>query len=141
VARSSISRLDDSRVGLPELRRPLFVVAAVLYGLYKVLRLGNWATFPPYVTSYLADLTCLPILLTLTLVVQRRLTRNLAFTFPTSWLVAAWLYVSVIFEVIVPQWSAHYISDPFDVVAYALGTLAFRYWLNRPVLQRSAAPS
>ncbi|WP_324671965.1 hypothetical protein [Hymenobacter sp. GOD-10R] len=76
----------------------------------------------------------MPILLTLALVIQRRLTHNLTFTLPDSWLVATWLYVSVVFEVIVPNWSARYVHDPLDIVAYALGTLAFRYWLNRPAL-------
>jgi len=125
-------------VALPELRHPLFVVAAALYSLYKVLRFfGSWA-LPTYVTGYLADLVCMPILLTLTLVVQRRLTRNLAFTFPDSWLAAAWIYVSVVFEAIVPHWSPRYVPDPLDVVAYALGTLAFRHWLNRPGFQKKA---
>ena len=100
------------------------------------MRFFNLWTLPSYVTAYLADLTCMPVLLTLTLAVYRRLTRNLAFTFPNSWLVAAWLYVSVVFEMIVPHWSTRYVHDPLDIMAYALGTLAFRRWLNCPALQR-----
>jgi hypothetical protein len=106
----------------------------VLYVLYKAVRLFSAWQLPACVTAYLADLTCMPILLTLTLVVQRRLTCNLAFTLPDSWLVAAWLYVSVVFEIVVPAWSTRYVHDPLDAAAYALGTLAFRYWLNRPAL-------
>ncbi len=37
-------------------------------------------------------------------------------------------------EGILPYFSARAVADPFDVVAYAVGTLAFRYWLNKPVL-------
>ncbi|OUJ73116.1 hypothetical protein [Hymenobacter crusticola] len=134
MAGSGISRVIRPGVKLLELHRPLFAGAAAVYGLFKVLQLSHWVSFPTYITSYLADLTCMPILLTLTLVVQRRLTQNLAFIFPSRWLVAAWLYVSVVFEGLVPQWSSRYVSDPLDVVAYALGTLAFRIWLNRPAL-------
>lgn len=108
----------------------------MLYGLYKAARFFYWFAFPAWVTAYLADLVCLPIILTLTLVVQRRLTRNLAFTFPDSWLVGAWLYVAVVFELLMPHWSARYVPDPLDVVAYAVGTLAFRRWLNRPAAHR-----
>lgn len=120
---------------LPELRHPLFVGATGLYGLYKLTRFFHWVTLPAWVTAYLADLACMPVLLTLTLVVQRRLTRNLAFTFPDSWLVAAWLYVAVVFELLMPHWSARYVHDPLDVIAYAIGTLAFRYWLNHLIKQ------
>jgi hypothetical protein len=48
------------------------------------------------------------------------------------WLLAAWAYVSVFFEAVLPYFSTTAVADPFDVVAYAMGTLAFRYWLNRP---------
>jgi hypothetical protein len=49
-----------------------------------------------------------------------------------TWLLLAWAYVSVWFEVLLPHFSNQAVADPLDVVAYAVGTLAFRHWLNRP---------
>jgi hypothetical protein len=47
-------------------------------------------------------------------------------------LLAAWLYVSVLFEGLLPLLSDRYAADWLDVLAYGAGTLAFRQWLNRP---------
>ncbi|WP_460607894.1 hypothetical protein [Hymenobacter terrigena] len=75
----------------------------------------------------------MPIILTLCLAAQRRLvTHSPAFVVPDSWLLLAWLYVSVWFEALLPHFSAKAVADPLDVAAYALGTWAFRRWLNQP---------
>ncbi|WP_460619405.1 magnesium citrate secondary transporter [Hymenobacter ruber] len=88
---------------------------------------------PALVTSYLADVLALPVMLTLALAVQRRLgNHSRHFILPDTWLLASWLFVSVWFEGILPSYSRQAVADPLDVVAYALGTLAFRQWLNRP---------
>jgi hypothetical protein len=54
-------------------------------------------------------------------------------TLPVSWVVAAWLAVSVWFERLLPLWSAQATADPLDVLAYALGGVAFQKWLNKPL--------
>jgi hypothetical protein len=54
-------------------------------------------------------------------------------TLPRSWVVAAWLAVSVWFEGLLPLWSVQATADSLDVLAYALGGLAFQKWLNRPL--------
>ncbi|MDQ2793702.1 MAG: magnesium citrate secondary transporter [Bacteroidota bacterium] len=118
----------------PEFRQPLFVGAVLLHGLLQLNRRVLHATLPTPLTSYLADLLALPVLLTLALAAQRWLGPQPAtFVFPDAWLLATWLGISVWFEALLPQFSAHAISDPFDVLAYALGTLAFRRSLNQPV--------
>ncbi|WP_052732229.1 hypothetical protein [Hymenobacter terrenus] len=117
----------------PEFRQPLFVGAVLLYGAYQLSRWVLHVPLPLVLTSYLADLAALPVLLSLALTAQRRLgNHSPSFVFPDSWLLAAWLFVSVWFEVLLPHFSAQAVADPLDVVAYALGTLAFRRWLNRP---------
>lgn len=118
----------------PEFWRPLFVVAVLLHGLLQLNRRVLHVALPTPLTSYLGDLLALPVLLTLALAAQRRLGPHpTTFIFPDAWLLAAWLGVSVWFEALLPRFSPHAIADPFDVLAYALGTLAFRRWLNRPV--------
>ena len=116
----------------PELRRPLFVAVAAAFLLAQGLRYGLGWPLPAVLTSYLADLTSMPVLLTLALATYRRLVaRSLRFTLPAAWLLAAWLGVSVWFEVLLPCFSVQAVADPLDVVAYGLGTLAFGRWLNR----------
>lgn len=118
----------------PEFRQPLFVVAVGLYGSYQVGRHVWPGVLPPLITGQLADLTAMPVFLSLALVAQRRLgSYPLTWVFPSSWLVAAWAYVALVFEVLLPHLSTQAVGDWRDVAAYGLGTWAFRRWLNRPL--------
>lgn len=117
----------------PELRRPLFVGLVLVFGLFCSYRYGLRGPLPTLLTSYLADLASMPVLLSLALATQRRLLKlPRTFVLPDAWLLAAWLYVSVWFEGLLPCLSASAVADPLDVLAYALGTLVFRRWLNLP---------
>lgn len=118
--------------GWPEFRRPLFVGAVLLFGGQQFLRHVLGMPVPALLQAYLGDAVSMPIILTLALVAQRRWVANShTFIFRDSWLLLAWGYVSVWFEGLLPYFSAHAVADPLDVVAYAVGTLAFRRWLNR----------
>ena len=113
-------------------RRPLFGATVLLDGLLQLNRRALHWPLPTPLTAYLADLAAMPVILTLALAMQRRLERRLdTFVFPEPWLLAAWVAVSVWFEGLLPLFSTQAVADPFDVVAYAIGTFAFRRWLNR----------
>ena len=115
----------------PELRRPLFVGAALLYGARQATRYWLHWPLPLGLASYLSDLASMPVMLTLALAFHRRIVaRTLTFVLPDAWLWWSWLGVSVWFEGLLPFVSARAVADPFDAVAYAVGTLAFRRWLN-----------
>jgi len=117
----------------PELRRPLFVGAVLLYGAHRASRYWLPWPLPAGLSSYLGDLAGMPVMLTLALAAHRRLVvRERTFVLPDAWLFWSWAAVSVWFEGLLPLFSSRAVADPFDVVAYALGTLAFRRWLNRP---------
>jgi hypothetical protein len=119
--------------GWSEFRRPLFVGAVLLFGAQQFGRHVLGVPLPALLQAYLGDVISMPIILTLALVAQRHLVAKLrTFVFPDSWLLLAWAYVSVWFEVLLPHFSNQAVADPLDVVAYAVGTLAFRHWLNRP---------
>ncbi len=115
-----------------EFRHPLFIGAGLLYLALQLSRQVLRWPLPAVLTSYLADALAMPVMLSLALAAHRRaVVRSRAFVLPDSWLLAAWAYVSVFFEVVLPYFSAIAVGDPFDAVAYAVGTMAFRYWLNR----------
>jgi hypothetical protein len=111
----------------------LFVGAVLVYVAFQLNRyVGHWPV-PAPLSSYLGDVASMPVILSIALAAQRRLVmHSRAFVFPRSWLLAAWAYVSVWFELGLPHISAQAVADPLDVVAYAVGTLAFGRWLNRP---------
>ena len=111
---------------------PLVLGAALAYAALRLNRSWLHQPLPLVVTSYLADLLCLPLLLSLALAAHRRLIDHRG-TLPVVWLVGAWVSVSVWFEGLLPLWSPRAVADPLDVVAYALGAWAFQHWLNRPV--------
>jgi hypothetical protein len=117
----------------PELRHPLFVAAVLLYVLGKIWQMAWPHTAPLFVYGYLGDLLSMPVVLTLALWAQRRFGPHPpGFVFPDTWLLATWLYVSALFEGVMPLLSATYTADWLDVLVYGLSTLAFRQWLNRP---------
>ncbi|MFC7670247.1 hypothetical protein ACFQT0_24920 [Hymenobacter humi] len=107
--------------------------SVLVYAAFQLNRyVGHWPV-PALLSSYLGDVASMPVILSVALAAQRRLVmHSRTFVFPWSWLLAAWAYVSVWFELALPYFSARAVADPLDVVAYAVGTLAFGRWLNRP---------
>jgi hypothetical protein len=114
------------------LRHPLVVGAALAYGSGQLARRWLHWPLPGLLGAYLGDLLCLPLMLSAALALHRALICRTG-TLPGAWVLAAWLAVSVWFEGLLPLWSARATADPLDVVAYALGGLAFQRWLNKPV--------
>jgi len=123
--------LPRSTHPLTGLRHPLVVGAALVYSSCQLARRWLHWPLPPLLGAYLGDLLCLPLMLSAALALHRLLICRTGIL-PVSWVVAAWLAVSVWFEGLLPLWSAQATADPFDVVAYALGGLAFQRWLNKP---------
>ena len=111
--------------------QPLFVAAALLYtGCQVNKRWLHWP-LPAWLTSYLNDVLCLPVMLSLALA-GHQLVYGRRATLPGSWVLAAWAGVALWFEAVLPRWSAQAVADPWDVLAYAAGALAFQRWLNKP---------
>ncbi|CAN5919513.1 hypothetical protein BH24BAC1_BH24BAC1_07630 [soil metagenome] len=95
----------------------------------------------PLLSAYLDDLLCLPIVLTLTLLLmQRYVMRDMGYGLPDSYLALAVLMFSVFFEGLLPLLSPVYVRDPVDVLAYAAGALLFRQGLNRPPSPAESLP-
>jgi maltodextrin utilization protein YvdJ len=114
------------------LRNPFFVLAALLFWTTYILEFFRIYTFP-FVHAYLDDILALPVILTLVVAVQRQwIYRNPSYVLSKFQVFFAVLYVSVLFEGILPALSARYTRDSWDIPGYILGALIFYWFINRP---------
>ncbi|GAA4048904.1 hypothetical protein GCM10022409_39320 [Hymenobacter glaciei] len=113
------------------LRHPLFLGCALIYGSYQLNKRWLHWSLPAWLTSYLSDVLCLPIILSLALAAHQLVYDRRAML-PGTWVLAAWGIVVLWFEGVLPLWSATAVADPVDVLAYAVGALIFQQWLNKP---------
>lgn len=98
-------------------------MTAVYLFLYGVKMSGHHI---PVVSDYLADLLCLPLVLSFCRFVMiewrfvpRQFKLNRAMIFTTT------VYIAVVFEGILPAFSTIYESDVLDIVAYFLGAIGY----------------
>ncbi len=83
----------------------------------------------PFIDGYLNDLLCLPILLQLVQVCMKLIV-NKKYVLSLFQTLVAIVYCSVLFEIILPKYSNHYISDIYDAICYLLGGLVWKFLLN-----------
>ncbi|MDQ4139229.1 MAG: magnesium citrate secondary transporter [Bacteroidota bacterium] len=118
------------------LRNPIFIIAAVTFWVTYTLEYFKIFTLP-FVHHYLDDLLAMPVVLTLAVAVQRQwVYRNAQYSLSKAQIIFAVFYVSVLFEGILPIFSAKYTRDAWDVLAYILGAWVFYRFIN----QRQSIP-
>ena len=114
------------------LRNLVFIGAALLFWTTYMLEYFRIYTFP-FVHAYLDDILALPVILTLVVAVQRQwIYRNPRYVLSKFQIIFALLYVTVLFEGILPALSARYTRDAWDILGYILGALIFYWFINRP---------
>ncbi|MDN3491748.1 hypothetical protein [Winogradskyella bathintestinalis] len=106
------------------LRHPLFyfsvLVALVLYVAQRLeLPLPNWITF------YVNDFLCMPIVLSLCLALLRIIKQTEKLYVPLAVVLILTIYFSIYFEWWVPKFNPRYTSDIIDVILYILGAALF----------------
>ena len=101
-------------------------------GLYLVNRfLLAWLGLAALKIPYLNDLLCLPVVLTLALWLHQKLfPQNCRHRLNAAQVIFVVLYFAIFFEGILPIISARYTRDYLDILAYALGGLAYYFLLN-----------
>lgn len=110
------------------LTNPVFLTCVMLATVNQILEKG-FGVYLPVVHSYLDDLLCFPIVLTLGLAMYRYFKANYELSGWHIWPTV--IIYSVYFEWYLPQTSAVYTADVFDVLMYALGALIFQRFINR----------
>jgi hypothetical protein len=103
---------------------PYFIVCITTYTSGNFIEyLG--LSLPYIVRNYYADILCLPIVLTSVLFILRTLRNIPKFILNKSMIFFAWLYLSVLFEFILPGYSKKYTQDYLDIAMYSIGALLF----------------
>jgi hypothetical protein len=91
----------------------------------------------PWIHAYMDDLICIPVILfPLMFLFRRWIYPSGYFVFPLSYIVTAWVLVSLMFEVYLPQKNPANTSDPLDMVLYAVGGVLF-YAMQKPFARQS----
>ena len=107
----------------------LLAAAGLLYAALQLNRRWLHYSLPAALNAYLGDVLCLPLILSATRWLLRRLRLvPPRFVLPDAWIFNAWLLTAVVFEVVLPRLRSTATADGLDVVAYAAGALAYRYF-------------
>lgn len=108
---------------------PFFLGSFTVYS-YLLISVKYNFFLPALFQAHLADLLCLPILLSLSLSVLRIISKKEHLQLSKLKVFAAFLYVSFLFEVFLPYFSIRYTADLIDVIAYGAGGFAYYYSAN-----------
>lgn len=90
----------------------------------------------PYLNGYLTDIFAIPIIATLALCFQRVIVfKNNFYTLSKWHVVFITVYVSLVFELLLPRLSKTYTGDWVDVGLYIVGGIFFYRQMNKPVVE------
>lgn len=108
------------------LKHPVFLSCVGLAIVNRILEMNG--VYLPVIHSYLDDILCFPIVLTVGLSAYRFLWDDYRLTAWHIWPTVA--VYSIYFEAYLPTVSSVYTRDPIDIVAYIIGALIFDRWIN-----------
>jgi hypothetical protein len=108
----------------------ILILLTFVYALHLGLKFSQYPV-NEWISSYLADVLCLPILLSYILLVLRYFKKEPLLWLNTPQIIFLFLYVSLLFEFILPKYSERYIADVYDVIAYALGAIFFYFFQKK----------
>ena len=101
-------------------RYPFLSLLSVLYAVHLVLKFGR-VPVPMFFSHYFADLLCMPLLLCLAVLVMRWVRADTGLYLSSTMILVATLYVSLVFECVLPLFFQRYTADVWDVVMYGVG--------------------
>lgn len=111
----------------------LLLGLSIAYLVHLYLKFSE-ALVPVFFSHYFADLLCMPLLLSYALLFMRWFRGEPDLHLSTAMILAGVVYVSVVFEWILPHFFRRYTSDVWDVVMYGIGGM-FYYCFQDRLLQ------
>jgi hypothetical protein len=89
----------------------------------------------PYVNGFINDAFAVPVIANLALGFQRVfIIKNNYYVFAPWHIIFIVVYVSLVFEVLLPLMSKAYTADWIDIMLYAFGGLLFYFVMNKPLV-------
>ena len=111
------------------IKPPIYIIVSIV--LFSLNKLAEIMEYPlhDFITSYLDDLLFMPVCLWITQTTIR-LIKHPFFQFSLLQSIIVLIYISILFEYLIPKWKPYFISDPLDILMYTFGMLIFLL-LNR----------
>ena len=86
---------------------------------------------PWFVRNYLDDILLIPLVMGASLFLQQKFV-SANFTYKWTAILGSFLFFTLTFEWLAPQFLASYTQDYYDALAYAAGALFFYLFQNHP---------
>lgn len=113
------------------MRRYFWLVGlTTAYAVHLVLKFGR-VPVPPFFSHYFADLLCIPLLLSYTLLFMRWVKQEPDLQLSPTMILVGVAYVSVVFEWVLPHFFSRYTADSWDVVMYGIGGIFYYCFQGR----------
>lgn len=106
---------------------PLFLGVLICYIVYYILKRLT-LEMPDIVTSYFADIVSLFLINTFVLFIIRKLKSSSTLELPVLIIALGFVLTTLLFEWFFPLIYQNTISDPIDIVCYAISSLAYLVW-------------
>lgn len=110
------------------LLNPVFLICVLLAAFNQLIEKG-FGIFIPFVHSYLDDVLCFPIVLTLGLAMYRCFKPQ--YRLGLAHVIPVFAVYSFYFEWYLPRVSSSATSDPIDIIMYLIGLTVFGYFINQ----------
>lgn len=114
----------------------LLIILSGMYALHLSLKFSG-IQVPVWMSSYLADLLCMPVMFVLFTGFMRHVLKRADFKMSIWMILFSVGYVTLVFEWLAPMCSNRYTADAMDAVCYLIGGVfykSFQSWERMPVL-------
>jgi hypothetical protein len=116
------------------LLNPWFIIGCLVWIAIKVTRVLDVPI--PYLNGYLTDFFAVPVVTNIGLWLQRVfIIKNNYYVLSPLQVMFMAIYISVLFEGLLPRISKIYTADWMDVLLYFIGGVCFYWVMNKPVLE------
>ena len=115
------------------MRHLFYISAGLVYTTIYVSRRQHIA-LNEWINNYVTDLLAVPIVLSIVLWLIQRIPRYNRESLSWQMVLLAWIYMSIVFESMLPLMSPRYTSDPLDVLCYLIGSVSYI------IMARSSTP-
>lgn len=106
----------------------VFFWTLLIFYVFGLLVTDSGFSMPKIIRNYYADLVALPIMLSIILTILRHLKSEKNLVLSKYKVFVAFIYLSVVFEFILPYFSLRYTRDYYDLLAYAFGASIFYFY-------------